>query len=67
LKRSSSRLAPVETMAWTLSRRIISASVRPSSAVLIAPARVTSILFPRRSWSIQPSAASTTTAALKCR
>jgi hypothetical protein len=33
-------------MAWTLSRRIISASEMPSSAVDIAPASVTSILPP---------------------
>ena len=37
---SSSRLAPVQEMTCTLSWRIISASERPSSAVLIAPASV---------------------------
>ena len=43
---SSSRFAPVQQIAWTLPRRIISASDMPSSAVLIAPASVTSILPP---------------------
>ena len=40
---SSSRFAPVQQIACTLSWRIISASDTPSSAVLIAPAKVTSI------------------------
>jgi hypothetical protein len=40
------QVRPVQTMAWTLSCRIISASVMPSSAVDIAPASVTSILPP---------------------
>jgi hypothetical protein len=42
----------VQQIAWTLSCRIISASDRPSSAVLIAPARVTSILPPASRWAI---------------
>ena len=37
----------MQQIAWTLSRRIISASDRPSSAVLMAPASVTSIWPPR--------------------
>ena len=40
---SSSRFAPVQQIACTLSRRIISASDSPSSAVLIAPASVMNI------------------------
>ena len=43
--------APVQVMAWTLSRRIISASESPSSAVLIAPARVTIMRPPPSRWS----------------
>ena len=43
---SSSRFAPVQEIAWTLPRRIISASDTPSSAVLMAPASVTNIAPP---------------------
>src|SRR5687768_7475080 len=64
---SSSRLAPVHEMKCTLSRRIISASESPTSAVLMAPASVTSIWPPPSRWRVHPSAASTSAAALKCR
>jgi hypothetical protein len=43
---SSSRLAPVQLMAWTFPCRIISARERPISAVLIAPAIATSMPLP---------------------
>ena len=43
LKRSSSKLAAVDVIAWTLPCRIISASEIPNSPVLIAPANVTII------------------------
>src|SRR6266849_1482485 len=54
-------------MAWIVSRRISSASTMPSSAVLMAPPIVSIILPPPARCRDQPSAASTTTAALKCR
>jgi hypothetical protein len=41
------QIRAVQVIAWTLSARIISASDTPSSAVLIAPARVIIILPPR--------------------
>ena len=40
---SSSRLAPVQQIAWTLPSRIIRDSEMPNSAVLIAPPSVTII------------------------
>src|SRR6266513_648911 len=67
LKRSSSRFAPVQVMAWTLSWRIISAREIPNSAVLMAPARVIIIFPPRSRCAMYASAASFKTAALKCR
>src|SRR5947208_258155 len=67
LKMSSSKFAPVQVMACTLSRRIISASETPSSAVLIAPASVIIIFPPRSRCATYASAASFKAAALKCR
>src|SRR5690625_6795694 len=64
---SSSRLAPVQLIAWTLSSRIICARESPSSAVLIAPASVTSIAPPESRWALYASDASTRLAALKWR
>src|ERR1044071_768946 len=54
-------------MACTLFCRIISARETPSSAVLIAPARVIIIFPPRSRCAMYASAASFNTAALKCR
>ena len=45
---SSSKLAAVHEMAWTLPARIILASEMPNSAVLMAPAMASSILPPAR-------------------
>src|SRR5690625_4308452 len=64
---SASRLAPVQLIAWTLSSRIICARESPSSAVLIAPASVTSIAPPESRWALYASDASTRLAALKWR
>ena len=64
---SSSDDAPVQVMICTLSRRIISASEMPSSAVLIAPPSVIIILPPASIWASYPFAASIRAAALKWR
>ena len=62
---SSSRFAPVQVIAWTLSWRIIRARLRPIPAVLIAPESVTIIFPPASRWSTYPCAAATVSRLLK--
>jgi hypothetical protein len=65
IEKSSSKLAPVHEIICTLSCRIISARLKPNSAVDIAPASVIIILPPAAMCCTYPSDASISAAELK--